>query len=389
MVRDQHRDWIFIDALCINQDESSEKPTQVALMGDVYRRAEEVLAWIVYEPEPDSESDVDDVKEEHVLAGGVEYQRDMIASMTREQLERAILGNSYWSRLWIVQEVLLAKRLTIRMGSAEAEWLNLIPEKTAMGHRGPPIKNARLNLRQESLDPWANRSTALNLLSYRRFEYKSLRAGNHLPFHKAFDFFATQRCGRRHDRVYGYLGLTNSRIQVDYSMPILDLFVATLSDYLLSAAHVAITQANDLVAPLIAFDLDLYDPVVNVLFYEVAKFFAPGFEQGLWGTAMGTWWSLRNSHASDPNFHAFLEEEFKFEFLYIGSACIKFAKLMASEMRACTAKTKEVSAEKKLLEGKDALLIDKDSGRVQKRYQESGLDADGDLGDDESWTMIA
>jgi hypothetical protein len=37
-----------------------------------------------------------------------------------------------------------------------------------------------------------------------------------MPFYKVFGFFVGQCCGRPHDKVFGYLGLTNSRIQVDY-----------------------------------------------------------------------------------------------------------------------------------------------------------------------------
>ena len=38
--------WIFIDALCINQDDSLERSGQVNLMGAVYSNAEEVVAWL-------------------------------------------------------------------------------------------------------------------------------------------------------------------------------------------------------------------------------------------------------------------------------------------------------------------------------------------------------
>lgn len=76
---------------------------------------------------------------------------------------------------------------------------------------------------------------AMNILSYRLFETDSLRAGHHLPFHKVFDFFSMQRCGRPHDKVFGYLGLTNSRVRVNYFLSIIGLFLDSLADYLMSA----------------------------------------------------------------------------------------------------------------------------------------------------------
>jgi hypothetical protein len=100
-----------------------------------------------------------------------------------------------------------------------------------------------------------------------------LRAGYRLPFHEAVGLFSMQRCGRPHDKVFGYLGLTNSRIQVDYSLSILELFVTTLADYLLSTGLITeqlkpkqfIRQlggaaASDLLAPFLAFELDPFDP---------------------------------------------------------------------------------------------------------------------------------
>jgi hypothetical protein len=146
MIMEERRDWIFIDALCINQDDESEKPGQVQLMGEVYRQADEVVAWIVFEPN----------NEEEEMTGGPVYDPYRSPSVWRAQLESSVLENSYWSRLWIVQEVLLAKRLTIRMGDAEVEWSNLVPEKKFLESRGLPKKNNNLGvriLRRKRLSP--------------------------------------------------------------------------------------------------------------------------------------------------------------------------------------------------------------------------------------------
>jgi hypothetical protein len=387
MVDERWRDWLFIDALCIDQGNELEKPGQVGLMGEIYRRAEEVVTWIVYEPDSyESEED-----------GPVD-----VCHIPRAQLESAVLQNSYWSRLWSVQEVLLARRSTIRIGSAEVEWSNLIPEKTPFDRRGLPRKNEGLSvritnnvsnkdadrsqMRQVGTTPWANKNTALNILSYRRIETRSLRAGRHLPFHKAFDFFAMQQCGRPHDKIFGYLGLTNSRIQVDYSVPVLDLFVATLADYLLSAgfitedltplrrrmqfykSYLAIANANDLVVPLLAFDLELYDPVVSLLFYEVLNFFIPGRGEHCHMALMNTWWFLRHSrlHDLDPTEFFNLNEDGRFKIRQIGSVCVKSVKFIVSEGSACAAKTKEIAARQKALAQEDAVLTAIEGGESRK-----------------------
>ena len=44
MQAEERKDWFFVDALCVNQDDAEELAYQVALMGKVYLGAEEVMA---------------------------------------------------------------------------------------------------------------------------------------------------------------------------------------------------------------------------------------------------------------------------------------------------------------------------------------------------------
>jgi len=41
--------WILVDQICINQQDEAEKGTQIALMGEIYRRAEMVTIWVGFE----------------------------------------------------------------------------------------------------------------------------------------------------------------------------------------------------------------------------------------------------------------------------------------------------------------------------------------------------
>lgn len=231
-----------------------------------------------------------------------------------------------------------------------------------------------------------------------------------------------QRCGRPHDVVYGYLGLTNSRIQVDYSIPILDLFVATLADYLLSAGLItehltrwqylrnraSTARANDLIAPLLAFGFNPCEPVVHLLVREVTKFFAPGFEVGLTSVATGAWFTFNRLEVSTQDIRAFLiDSEHKSGLKYIGSLGVKFVKLAASEMSACAAMAEELKVRLKTLEEEDAVMsapgesnesrkysqwvahAREISEQVWQRFLESGEDSEGGLDDDESWALIA
>jgi hypothetical protein len=46
-LRDKRKEVIlWVDAICINQEDLAERPQQVLLMGDIYRRAFEVIIWL-------------------------------------------------------------------------------------------------------------------------------------------------------------------------------------------------------------------------------------------------------------------------------------------------------------------------------------------------------
>lgn len=275
---------------------------------------------------------------------------------------------------------------------------------------------------QPDAEPYSTKLTATNILSYRHFETKSLRAGNRLPFHRAFDFFSLQLCSDLHDKVFGYIGLTNSRMRVDYAMPILDLFVATLADYFLSVGLITedltpyrkrmqfirtsmtITSGNNLIVPFLAFNFDPFDPLVYLVFNEVAKFFSPGYQEGLMVTALTTWWCLKRS-SYQQGIEELANADHKFELKYIGSVCVKFIKLMANEHSEYTKLHKTTVEQHKRLSAKDDILITSASCESRKysawaahvrsiseqmwqRFQQSGEDDEGEL-DDESWALIA
>lgn len=237
---------------------------------------------------------------------------------------------------------------------------------------------------QNGTEPYANTITAENILSYRHFKTKSLRAGNHLPFHKAVEFFALQRCGTPHDMVFGYLGLTNSHIQIDYSMPILDLFVATLANWFLSAGFIRqdltgfrgfriasrFIAENNVTAPLQAFRLDPCEPLVQLLFNEVTKFFLPDFAEGVTHVATMEWFFLHRYRGSTHLDEKVFDGERKSKLNHIITRCIKFVKFMRNEVRVTSAKEEGIVALQVALEEKDAVMSATGESDRPKTYSE-------------------
>lgn len=91
---------MWIDAICIDQNSIEEKNHQVRMMGAIYSSATKVCAWI------DAEVDVSlAVFESRFLSEASEHWE---SKATWDSLS-TILGNKYWSRVWIQQELILAK----------------------------------------------------------------------------------------------------------------------------------------------------------------------------------------------------------------------------------------------------------------------------------------
>ena len=143
---------IWVDQICIDQENESEKNQQVARMGSVFAQAEQVLAWLG--PEADGSHAamqylVDlctrswKLKEppgppesfkpyEHGFNVYCRRNRDMLKKIVRYlkclydgmPAHRAnlikLLRRPYWMRLWVLQEVKLARDLLVICGSA---WL--------------------------------------------------------------------------------------------------------------------------------------------------------------------------------------------------------------------------------------------------------------------------
>ena len=115
---------VWIDALCINQYDNHEKERQVAMMRHIFNNAKRVHIWLGEAP-IQLASTFDFVRR---LAAAEPNQIDTICAQVsdtwREPLQE-ILHRKWWSRVWIVEEVALARDIVIRSGQHELPWETL------------------------------------------------------------------------------------------------------------------------------------------------------------------------------------------------------------------------------------------------------------------------
>ena len=115
--------FLWIDAICINQDNKSEKADQIPRLAAIYRNARHVCVWL----DPCPNDTVTNLAFSHVnnclahLEKFDEWTKD--ESMTQAWAAFcSILQSKWFSRRWIVQEITGARSAMLYCGSHRIEW---------------------------------------------------------------------------------------------------------------------------------------------------------------------------------------------------------------------------------------------------------------------------
>ncbi|KAI1390009.1 heterokaryon incompatibility protein-domain-containing protein [Hypoxylon trugodes] len=158
--RHYHRD-LWIDAICINQNDPPERNQQVQIMGDIYRSAERVIVWLgpSYEDaKPAWESikalnDLPKDEKNNILPARIPHMPnddnwDSLASL---------FARSWFSRIWVVQELVLARETTILCGDYTFDWSDMVSVSDFMS------RQASTN----TFKAHSSRNSGTNLLSYK------------------------------------------------------------------------------------------------------------------------------------------------------------------------------------------------------------------------------
>ena len=124
---------LWIDAICINQDDIKERSSQVRLMRQIYRGANQVVVWI---PNPDEPLSSEDEKWTFVNAPGIEdYRLGESGGWTRIPREvedypvieypmsqLRVFQHPWFMRVWILQEVAYARDVVFKTGKQTIYW---------------------------------------------------------------------------------------------------------------------------------------------------------------------------------------------------------------------------------------------------------------------------
>jgi len=105
--------YLWIDALCINQSRVKERNHQVGMMGEIYSKAANVVVWLGSKDagvELNTCYTLRDSRSRYNTA--IDYGRLVDALPALQEIS----ARSYWTRLWVLQEYVLAAEVDIWCG---------------------------------------------------------------------------------------------------------------------------------------------------------------------------------------------------------------------------------------------------------------------------------
>lgn len=112
--------FLWIDAVCINQANIDEKAVQISLMAEIYQNATQTIIWLGLSPEASAcTSFINRHMVTFYLNRPNTNWKGLFRLGSREpgwQEFLNFLSHPYWSRMWILQEIVLSKKPIIAYG---------------------------------------------------------------------------------------------------------------------------------------------------------------------------------------------------------------------------------------------------------------------------------
>lgn len=255
---------IWIDAICIDQTNLSERSQQVSIMRDIYARADRVLIWIGDEITY-LEQAFDIIKAMARLWQIREVARLKARDIrpplrsTPSSAEKMLLhlrdrptwdaifvlfSSTYFQRTWIIQEIAMSTCATVMCGRQQISWkffhwaASFIGTTTSLLHEAPDTKMFGTIPAIAKIKSMSEQSSGDPLSLYLRFVQAS-------------------RCSDPRDKVFGLLGLrgsakisfprlAESKLPVNYSKSVQQVYQDAAEYIILSQQDLEICYAHSL-----------------------------------------------------------------------------------------------------------------------------------------------
>ena len=210
--------YLWADALCINQDDVTERNSQVSLMASIYSRAKTVRIWLgdIYSESSRVDTFFRAVKEGNILEHLASEDKDCLAGL------KQVVSRSWWLRTWVIQEALLAKNAVVHCGAWSISWTVLFPALLSIRRR--VIESRFQQAKMQDLGVWA----IYTLTCAYSFDHVEALHNEADVYSIVRLIFRLSRLGvsDNRDRIYGVLGLLprSLNIRPSYDLCVVDVY---------------------------------------------------------------------------------------------------------------------------------------------------------------------
>lgn len=233
---------VWIDQICINQQDLVEKAKQVQLMSVIYSKCSGCIAWM------------GEIRDDVSLADAVaatELLQYMATASPMDDPNRALppptfpnhfeaatkalktiswTENQWWGRIWTVQEAALPDHVTLQWGPLEINWKVLTQARLSFVRKGPQLLHDTLRRYP------AGRSVIQNLVSH--ITWLNLAKLRHDDLFVMIHRYRYRSATNPRDKIYGLLGLHDkSRLPMsrkcDYGVPVAQVFTVLTQELII------------------------------------------------------------------------------------------------------------------------------------------------------------
>ncbi|KAH8659241.1 heterokaryon incompatibility protein-domain-containing protein [Tricladium varicosporioides] len=138
----ERADYLWIDAICINQNDIAERNAQVAIMDQIYREAKITIIWlgrddVFTRPATQVFQAISQIPDEVILSmkhqNGIQLGSRDYASLGIRKIEEmewlsvyAFLNRSWFRRAWVLQELALSHQICVLTGLLMMNWAPIV-----------------------------------------------------------------------------------------------------------------------------------------------------------------------------------------------------------------------------------------------------------------------
>ncbi|KAH9216671.1 heterokaryon incompatibility protein-domain-containing protein, partial [Leptodontidium sp. 2 PMI_412] len=210
-LRNRAIEWVWADAICINQQDQQERAHQVRYMAKIYGKANRVVVWL-----GGAADNSDRVFQE------ICERKEGLDSSENEIIQQAVLAllqRPWFRRIWVLQEVAAARHILIMCGLVGIEGYDFCAGLRSLQvfYKARPdlyslIRSATYLIRQAKFRPTHG-------ICWSDMSFLAIR-----PLGELLDMFHSHEATERHDKVYALLGMASDTLNAanllpDYEVP--------------------------------------------------------------------------------------------------------------------------------------------------------------------------